>query len=109
MNKLLLFASIGLIVVSCQSRDDIPSDVLPPETMKSILLDASIIEGALKANFILDDSAARVAPHYYQELYIKHQVSAETFEHSIKWYFQHPELMEEIQKEVINNLIERGS
>ena len=107
MNKAFLSAIISLFLLSCGS-DKRPDDVLPPETMKEILIEASVIEGALKANFILGDSAKIVAPAFYNEVFIKHKTSREQFEQSAVWYFQHPEILENIQKEVINTLVEKG-
>lgn len=107
MNKSFLLAILGLFLFSC-GKDKRPEEVLPPETMKEILFEASLVEGALKANFILGDSAKALAPTYYQEIFDKHQTNAAQFEQSAVWYFQHPELLENIQKEVINSLIEKS-
>lgn len=107
MKRLLLLASIVLILGSCQSNTDIPEDVLPRETIKEILVEANMVEGALKANFILGDSAKKVAPTLYEEIYTRHNTNAEEFKNSIDWYFEHPEILEEIQKDVVAKLLER--
>lgn len=106
MKRLLTLASIALILGSCQSNNEIPEDVLPRETVKQILVEANKVEGALKANFILGDSAKLVAPTLYHEIYERHNTNAEEFKKSIDWYFEHPELLEEIQTEVVAKLLE---
>jgi len=106
MKRLLLLASIALILGSCQSNNEIPKDVLPRETVKKILVEANKVEGALKTNFILGDSAKQVAPTLYAEIYERYETTAEEFKKSIDWYFEHPEILEEIQKEVVAKLLE---
>lgn len=105
MRGQILFASIVLFLASCQSNTEIPEDVLPEETMKTILVEVNLVEGALKANFILADSAKMVAPTLYEEIYKRHNTDAASFQKSMIWYFEHPEILEEIQKEVTAELL----
>lgn len=105
MRGQILFASIVLFLASCQSNTEIPKGVLPEETMTKILVDVNLLEGALKANFILADSAKKVAPTLYEEIYERYDTDAATFQKSITWYFEHPELLEEIQKDVVAELL----
>jgi len=106
MRRLFTLASIALILGSCQSSSEIPKDVLPRETVKQILVEANEVEGALKANFILGDSAKQIAPTLYAQIYERHQTTAEEFKKSIDWYFEHPEILEDIQKDVVAKLLE---
>lgn len=107
MRGQILFASIVLFLASCQSNTEIPKDVLPRETMTTILVDINLVEGALKANFILADSAKKVAPTLYEEIYKRHNIDAALFQKSMNWYFEHPEILDEIQKEVTAELLLR--
>ncbi|MHB1276951.1 MAG: DUF4296 domain-containing protein [Bacteroidia bacterium] len=107
MRGQILFASIVLFLASCQSNTAIPDDILPRETMKNILVEVNLVEGALKANFILADSAKMVAPTLYEEIYKRHNTDAATFQKSMTWYFEHPEILEEIQKDVVAELLLR--
>lgn len=102
-----LIASIVLFLASCQSDRNIPAEVLPPETMKNILVDVNVVEGGLKANFILADSAKKVAPTLYEEVYERYGTNAADFQKSIRWYFEHPEILEEIQRDVVAELLLR--
>lgn len=107
MRGQILFASIVLFLASCQSNPEIPDDVLPREIMTKILVDVNLVEGALKANFILADSAKEVAPTLYEEIYERYDTDAASFQKSIIWYFEHPEILEEIQKDVVAELLLR--
>ncbi|MBI1222024.1 MAG: DUF4296 domain-containing protein [Bacteroidetes bacterium] len=106
MKKLLQLAILGFCLASCQSHDDIPKEIIQPGEMEDIILEANLIEGALKANLILGDSAKKVAPSLYKEVYDSHHITDSAFQASVDWYFEHPEIMEEIQKQVIARLLE---
>lgn len=106
MKKAITLAILGFWLASCQSEVEIPTDILQPEQMEDLMVEANLIEGSLKANFILGDSARKVAPTLYAKMYAEHETTSEVFKKSVDWYFEHPELMEEIQKNVVARLLE---
>lgn len=104
MNRLLLFFFIAT-VVACQSGEvTIPDDVVPKDKFARIMIDVQLTEG-LKSQYThrksLGSDYVRVL---YDELFEKHGITEEEFQHSFKFYRTYPALMEEIYEQVLDSL-----
>ena len=106
MKNYLLPAIIAFLLASCQTEEKRPPEVLDPGSMEKVLFDIHLAEGALKANFILGDSASKVAPSLYEEIYRRYGTNEVEFERSLNWYLARPEKMEEIQKSITERLMQ---
>lgn len=105
MKRSLLLASIALFLCFCQSGTEVPAGIIGKEKLRDILVDIHMTEGALKSNFIIGDSAKKIAPALYDVVYQTHGVTEKEFHQSMDWYFAHPELLEEVQKKVVEELM----
>ena len=89
---------------SCKPKEaKIPAGILPKEQMVSVLTDVHLAEAALTLN-TKNDSAALVAAGYYNFIYQSHRITKKQFDESLDFYTKHPELLEKIYEEVINEL-----
>lgn len=109
MKKLVLFASIALFFSFCDSKEKVPEGVLSPEKMSEVLSDIHLADGAMKAYYIIGDSAKRIAPHLYKEVFERHQVDSAKFHESLEYYFEYPEKMEYVYNLVNEKLIKLES
>jgi hypothetical protein len=103
MNRLLLFASI-LLFSFCDRRDKVPPGIIPPEKMSLILTDLSIAEGIMTTEFILGDSAKKMAPYLYDDVLAKHGTPRKDFLSSLDFYLLHPEKLDHVYDRVLETL-----
>lgn len=103
MKYFVLFAII-LLFSFCDSADKVPREIIQPGPMAEILTDIQLAEGALKAQFILGDSGKKLAPYYYEPVYLKHGVTGEQFRTSLSFYLDHPEKIQPVYDQVLENL-----
>ncbi len=104
MKRLILFASIGLILSSCQSETKVPRDCYTQDEMVQVLVDLNLVQGMLKSNFILDDSASRVAPVLYDQVFERNEADRQKFQRSLDFYLDHPEMLKAINEKVVEEL-----
>lgn len=99
-----MFASIALFFSFCDSNNKVPESVIGPEKMSEVLSDIHLADGAMKANYIIGDSAKRIAPYLYKEVMEKHGVDSAKFQESLNFYFEYPEKMEYVYRLVNEKL-----
>jgi hypothetical protein len=83
------------IFFACTSKNKVPSSIMQPEKMKSVLWD--VMRAQFLANEIVKkDSLASVSAEtkvLTQKVFQIHKIAASDFDKSYNWYVQHPELM----------------
>lgn len=67
---------------------------MQPQKLCDVLTDIHLADGSLKANYILGDSASKIAPHLYKQVYERHQIDSATLQKSLNYYTDHPEKLE---------------
>ena len=104
MNLIVKILVLVFVISACgDGRElEIPEDVIPRDTMASALLDMHLIEGAKVGQKIMGDTLK--ATHYYEKMYHKYGISKEQFDRSFQFYSEHPEVMNNMYKEVIERL-----
>ena len=93
-----LFASF-----SCSS-EKIPEEVLKHEQMVPILVDMYLAESKVNELKIKRDSALIIFQVYEERIYAKHNVSYDTYRASLAYYYDHPEVLENIYETVLDSL-----
>lgn len=96
---------VGLMA-ACKST---PKDVLDEEKMIAVWVDIHIAEGRVKTVGIFGDSAKKITPVLYKEVYAKHQITAEEFQRSYRFYQTNPEKFEQMIDKVITELSKQES
>lgn len=103
----LLIAGIALITACSRQKEEIPSDIMPQDKMIKVLSDVHYTEATIQLrNLNYSDSTRKIAYGYYKEIFQKHQITPEQFKESFDWYKKHPEIMNEMYKEVLTHLSE---
>lgn len=77
--------------------------------MVEVLTEIHIAEGRLKTVNIFSDSAKRMAPVLYDQIYTEQQITAEDFIISYDYYQEHPKQFEGIIDKVIIELSKQES
>lgn len=97
---------LTLIGFACKST---PKGVLSEEKMVEVLTEIHIAEGRLKTVNIFSDSAKKMAPVLYNQIYTEKQVTAEEFVASYDYYQKDPKQFEAIIDKVIIELSKKES
>jgi len=102
VKKLFLFAVV--ILLSCESKNDIPKGIMKPAKMQLVLFD--IIRAD---NFVFDyvkkDSSKKpeaALAILQQKIFAEHKISRDDFYNSYEFYQKHPDIMEPMLDSLIN-------
>ncbi len=104
--QLRIIIIITLLWWGCKST---PKGVLSEEKMVEVLTEIHIAEGRLKTVNIFGDSAKKMAPVLYHQIYTEKQVTAKEFAASYDYYQQYPKQFEAIIDKVIIELSKKES
>jgi hypothetical protein len=95
---IILVATCG-----CQSRQDVPSDILSTDKMEKVLFDM-LRSGHMVNNFILSKDSSinkeQVQIEWLNKVLTFHAVSEQQFKKSFSYYQQHPELMAKVMDSI---------
>jgi len=110
MRKILFLVLIGMLFLfSCGApKEKNPDNLLPPDSMVSILVDIHLAEAAANVTRISDVQAFK-APQLYPAIFKSHQTDSATFHNSFNYYLKRPEKLEKIYDKVLNELSRRES
>ena len=103
MKNFILFLFI-LFLTSCAEKEGtIPQNVLKQNEMTSILTDVHIAQSSLN-NIIHSDTVANTMADYLNYILIQHHTSNNNFQISLKFYSEHPEMLQQVYDSVITGL-----
>lgn len=95
---IILVATCG-----CQSRQDVPSDILSTDKMEKVLFDM-LRSGHMVNNFILSKDSSinkeQAQIEWLNKVLTFHAVSEQQFKKSFSYYQQHPELMAKVMDSI---------
>jgi hypothetical protein len=109
MNMRILFYSIILAAVGLQSCSDSgvekkPDGLIPEEKMAEIMVDVRLLEGTYAGDFQRVDSSEFNIESYYEQLFVKHNITRGAFLASSDYYALHPDELLRIETEVAKKL-----
>ena len=105
---LLSWTFFLLLISSCSSSVEIPSDVLPKEKMIEVLTDVQQAEALIQFSALeRNDSTRTIAYGYYKSVFEKNKITAEQFRKSFTFYANHLDMMDKMYEEVLVNLSKR--
>src|SRR5882724_11301313 len=87
-----------LFLFSCKDKNAVPSGILKPAAMQTVLWDM-LRADAFTFNFITKDSAKKPEPEnvkLQQQIFAEHKTTKEEFYKSYEFYKAHPVLMQSI-------------
>lgn len=105
----IYLVTILLLFSFCGQADRVPQGILSPGDMERVLFDLNLAEGAVKIQGLLPDSAEKVIPVYYNQVFAKHNLTREAFMKSYNYYLDHPNKMDKIHDQVLEELSKRES
>jgi hypothetical protein len=109
VSRTLSFLLACCLLFACSSGD-IPKNVLPPQKMNDVLWD--ILQADELASLqIQKDSSLTLTTHtgqYYQNIFALHKITREQFEHSLRFYQNHPPLFKPIVESLHRRKYERA-
>jgi hypothetical protein len=102
----LLVIVSGLLLSSCTTTPELPSDVIPADSMVLILADFYLAE-ALANESSFNQDAAGLRKSFYKFIMSEHKISFDRLRKSIDFYTAHPEKFAEVSEKVIEELSRR--
>lgn len=108
MNKIIVIGFILLFCFSCKQEEIIiPSNVIPFDLMVQVLSDVQQSEVAIL--FLRNKNAVDMPKpeSLYKSILNQHNITAEEFDNSFKFYSGHTELMEKLYAAIIEELTKR--
>lgn len=106
MRIYLIAVLFSFLFWSCdQSAVRIPSDVLPKDTMVNVLMDIHIAEAGVRT--LVTDSLNYKVKEYYYSIFEKYHITDVQFKTSMRFYTEHPRILEEIYQKMIEKMSEK--
>jgi len=81
-----------------------PNNFFDKQKMINILTDAQIVEGALNYNRINRINVAELKEEYYNQVFIKYNITPYDFKQNMDYYNSNPDQMDEILDGVLEKL-----
>lgn len=104
MKKILFFISAAFIIFSCMEKEiSIPENILKQKEMSSLLTDIHIAQSAIN-NKIVIDSVNYSFNDYLNYILKQHKIKKEDFLSSLKFYSEHPDILQEVYDSVLISL-----
>ena len=104
MKKIIFcFFIVGFLASCAEKEVNIPEDVLKQKEMTSILTDVHIAQTSI-SNAIRTDSIVHTMTDYLNYILEKHHTTKKNFQISLKFYSNHPEMLQQVYDSVITGL-----
>ena len=94
-----------LFVFSCGEKgkeDSIPSNILPKEKMAQIIGDIHLAEAQVNLRAKPDTTLKNKLS--FQKIFEKDSITKQQYEESLAFYIDHPELLDKVYEETLNEL-----
>jgi hypothetical protein len=95
------------LLFACGNKVDIPSGILPDSTMEKILVEFVIIDAARNISLNGVNIPKFRSELFYEATLKKMKIKRETFNNSLQFYGQHPELLQKIYENAQIELTKR--
>jgi hypothetical protein len=105
----LCFLLLAIAFSSCSKKAiEIPKDILGKEEIIPVLVDVHLAQAAAGISQV-NDSLHLTPEDYSLSVFKLHHITREKYTSSLEFYTAHPELLDEIYAEVINELSKKQS
>ncbi|MBI4946566.1 MAG: DUF4296 domain-containing protein [Bacteroidetes bacterium] len=102
-----LAITLSVALFSCgQKAISIPPNVLPKGKMAQVLTDIHLAEAEANPNAFADST--QKATINFQQVFEKDTITKKQYEESLTFYIAHPELLNEVYEEVVNELSKKN-
>jgi hypothetical protein len=104
MNKFLIVIVVCALLYSC--KPGIPKNIIQPNEMEKVLFDIHVIDGyATELSYSTPDSLKKIISPLYKGVYKKHGIDSALYNHSLDYYYKHPDQMKEMYDHIIAALL----
>jgi hypothetical protein len=95
-------------LLSCKSKNHItfPIGIVVPDTMVQILSDANILQASAQLGYSESDKDTSIQMAY-QSLWKKHNLTENSYSQNMRFYCDHPKLLDSVYERVLSNLNRR--
>ena len=96
-----------LLLAACSGGEDnvtIPSGVIPPDTMRPLLVDFYLTEAAIQVKVEQQGDVRQFIVDSYTMVFDKHHITKQRYMESLEFYSNHPQLYREMYEKVIEDL-----
>ena len=106
MKKKLVIVLFLVTLVACGPKKDInmPEHLLTEQEMISIMTDVQILESDLNDRKASGKDIGDMPRAYYDQLFVHYDITDSIFSQNLKYYTQHPDILERILDSVVNRL-----
>ena len=105
MKKRLVTLSTWVLFLACtEGTEAPPANLIDRARFVDLLVDVQLIEAVGKQKMVRQGDPREKIAGYYRETFEKHGVTDSLFYETYDWYYAHPQLMQEVYDEVINEL-----
>jgi len=87
-----------------QDVNQIPKNLLNQEEFTNMLTDSYYIESIIRQEVGKGANANEMSRYFYPQLFEKYHITEQDFKENIKYYARNPELMQQIQTDMVNRL-----
>jgi hypothetical protein len=92
------------VMVSCLAKNGTPAGIIPKDQMQSILEDIHYAQAKADMDHSPVDSVKITEVNYYNRVFSIHHVTAKQFLDSFDFYTRHPDIMDDMYQNMINEL-----
>jgi len=89
------FAIIIICISFFACKPGIPKEIIQPDQMEKVLFDIHVVDGYI-GTITKQDTAKIVASSYYNGVYKKFNIDSATYNRSLNYYYNHPDLLNKI-------------
>lgn len=101
---MLIFA-LAILIFSCgeeKKQLSVPDNILPKEKMAQVITDIHLAEAEANLRTLPDSSSKDTIG--FQKIFEKDSISKQQYEESLSFYIEHPELLDSVYVQVLNEL-----
>jgi hypothetical protein len=99
MRRAGIFMVAILLIISCKKKDRLPSGIMTPTQMQSVLFDMMRADQFLNEYVFAKDSSAKLdssCMNLYARVMTLHNISRDDFKKSFDYYNAHPSLLRDV-------------
>jgi hypothetical protein len=107
MRKLFRIFSFTFICTlsSCGAGNSakIPKGIVPPDTMVSVIADIHLLQSSVILGYSRNNTDTNIT-QAYKSLWLKHHLTEESYNENVKYYCEHPKILDSVYEKVLTNL-----
>ena len=107
----IILSILSVLLLACTApKTERPSGILSESEFANMLKEVHLVEAAFDLNKSKGlENAKNSLANNYRTIYKKHDISSSTFGKSLDYYAKHPEKLEKIYTDVLEQLTEKLS